>query len=330
MAAAGDSIKVALHPHQLWVVWLPTADKKTDNLRAKFKRGGWRMGSVKEHWLMTRPDHEVSFTCPECGARAAGYVRAPSIEGSYREDDFDEDQAEVDCPKCKSSWTVEMRADINGLAIQVFEYPDVDVTASPLDFEDDDWRDDPPPEPDAYSTFEAAMQEWRILVGSLASETDGSASENRMLFTHLFSIVEAYLSDSVIGLAMNEHEVQSKIIKVLPTLKGKTVSLDTLAKNPNILRDMVESALQDVSFHNLTNVNTICNAALGKPLLPKAKEDRDLLVASVQIRHDCVHRNGRATNGKRHDTITHTFLGKLGKLFKQMAKELNENILEFG
>lgn len=282
------------------------------------------MGLVKEHWMMTRPDHEISFTCPDCGGPAAAYVRVPSVDEGSRDEVYDEDQEEIDCLICDNFWIVEMYADNKGLRLELSGHPDVDVKASPLE---DKWDDDPLPEPGAHSIFEDALQEWRVLLVIFADEKDGAASQNRMLFTHLYSIVEAYLSDAIISLAMQDIKVQARMIKVLPILKNKTVSLETIAENPEILRDMVRSALQDVSFHNLTNVNNICRVVLGKPLLPNFKEDRDLLVASIQMRHDCVHRNGRDKDGKHHDTITHTYLAKLGKLFKQMAMDLDERIL---
>ncbi|MBZ9810718.1 hypothetical protein [Mesorhizobium sp. ESP-6-2] len=285
------------------------------------------MGSAKEYWMMTRPDHEVSFRCPDCGHLAAAHVRVPSVDEGSRDSVSDERVEEIECLNCDSSWTLEMCADNKGLRLELFGYPAVDISASPLDISDDNWDDDPPPEPDAHSIFDNALQEWRVLLGTFSDEKDGDASENRMLFTHLFSIVEAYLSDAIISLAMADTKVQARMIKVLPILKDKTVSLETIAGNPNIVRDMVRSALQDVSFHNLINVDKICGVALGKPLLPDLKDDRDLLVASIQMRHDCVHRNGRDKSGKRHDIITNTYLAKLGKLFKQMATDLDARIL---
>jgi hypothetical protein len=288
------------------------------------------MGLAKQHWMMTRPDHEVSFNCPDCGGPAAAFVRVPSVDEGSRDDVSDQGLEEIECLRCGSPWILEMDADNKGLRLELSGYPDVDVSASPVDFGDDEWDYDPLPEPGAHSIFENALQEWHVLLETFSNENDGAASENRMLFAHLYSIVEAYLSDAIVSLAMQDSKVQARMIKVLPVLKNKTVSLETIAENPNVVRDMVRSALQDVSFHNLANVNSICCVALGKPLLPDSKEERDVLVASIQVRHDCVHRNGCDKNGKRHDTITYAYLARLRKLFKQMAMHLDARILHMG
>lgn len=257
---------------------------------------------------------DVSFLCPTCGHPAAAWLDMPSDEDYLAE--------EVECLNREEphSWTVELQDNATGIRGWISKHPGVNVSVTPLNTLDD-W-DEPLPEPGSYGIFLDALEEWRYNVTDLG-EADGGSSRNRMLFTTLFSIVEAYLSDTIIGAALADKDVQRHMLG-LDGLKGTVVSLETVLDKPNIVRDLVKTALQRMSFHNLTAVNGICKLAFKKPLLPSDNEDRALVIKSVDKRHDCVHRNGRDKDGNQHKDITQDYLRKLGVIFENMAQSLED------
>ncbi|MDX1073061.1 hypothetical protein GOL32_32450 [Sinorhizobium medicae] len=177
--------------------------------------------------------------------------------------------------------------------------------------------DEPEPEPGAYGIFQEAMRDWKKNVVEL-STMEGTGSRNRMLFVTLYSILEAYLSDTIIGSAMEDVGVQRKMLK-LEGLKEKQISLETILDKPDIVREMVKTTLQGLSFHKLAQVNGMCEAAFGKPILPGDRDERALVMKSIDKRHDCVHRNGVTKEGTKHDDITSDYLLKLGALFENMG-----------
>ena len=281
------------------------------------------MGRAKEYMMelwAARPVHlEVSFLCPVCGHPAAAYADMPGDQ-----DEFTEEVACLD-PESTHEWTVNIEKTEDYYGAEVQGYPDVDVTVRLLDPGDDDDWDEPPPEPGSYGIFLDALEEWRFNVTRLG-EPDGGSSRNRMLFTTLYSIVEAYLSDTIIGAALADKEVQRHML-TLDGLKGAVVSLETVLDKPYIVRDMVKTALQGMSFHNLPAVNGICRVAFKKTLLPGDADDRALVIKSVDKRHDCVHRNGKDKDGNKHVDITQDYLRKLGNIFEAMAEGL-ENAMQ--
>lgn len=286
------------------------------------------MGSAKEYWLETRPDHELTFTCPKCGYPCASWVRPPDLLQCTEDEDGDYSVENVNCMRCGSGWQVEITPRHESYSVSIANHSEANVTLNALDMSDDEpyWEDLPEPEPQPHDIFQAALKDWWTLLGRIGDKEAGSASVNRMLFIQLFSIFEAYLFDEIVGLAIRDGAVQKAIVNTLPSLKKQTVSLSTVAEKPNLVRDEVRGALQRVSFHNLPLVDSICTNALGKPLLPAAKETRDLLNQGVTSRHDCVHRNGYDIRGNLISTVTVDWLVMLSKQFESMAGSLTSQI----
>jgi hypothetical protein len=287
------------------------------------------MGSMKEYWMETRPDYEISFSCPSCDCKILSSIRAPSLEEYADEESTEETIEKIECLYCDATWTVELIATKDDLVATVLDRPSTPVSFSEIDWSNDGyWEDYPEPEPDPHSIFKEALEGWRKLLGTIGDENGGASSENRMLLIQLYSIVEAYLSDAIVGLALRDRSVQTNLISVIESLKDKSVTLSTVAERPEIVRDMVKEALQKSSFHSLVNVNSMCIKALERPILPAEKADRDMLLASVELRHDCVHRNGRDKAGNVHNRITIQYLQRLGRMFRRLASGLDERIRE--
>lgn|GEM_PF-1592451 len=278
------------------------------------------MGSVKEymHELWSQVDVEVTFECPHCRNRISKWLRVAGDDPAQFEEvacSYDEDE---------DAWTVIIRNDDGSWSAELEDDPDVEVTIN-VDDSYNDWEE-PEPEPDAYGIFRRALVDWKSNVREL-STPGGSSSRNRMLFTTLYSIFEAYLSDAIVGSALVDVPVQRRLIKLKELdLHDKQLNLDTVLENPNVVRDMLKEVLQKFSFHKLVPVSRIAETAFGKPILPRDQEERAMAVASVQKRHDCVHRNGSDTEGNQHRDITQDYLNKLGEIFEGMATTLEEAI----
>ncbi|RVP48130.1 hypothetical protein [Sinorhizobium medicae] len=275
------------------------------------------MSSIKEymHEIWSQHDAEINFLCPDCGHPASAFLKIPG--------DQDEHFEGVSCLNNEDphDWTVIIRHDdLNGFSAELEEDPEVDVTIDVGGNAYDDW-DEPEPEPDAYGIFRRAMADWKSNVRELSTPF-GASGRNRMLFVTLYSILEAFLSDAIIGAAMEDVAVQRKMLK-LDGLKDKQVSLDTILDKPDIVREMVKTTLQGLSFHKLGPINGICESCFGKPILPRDKDDRALVMKSIDKRHDCVHRNGVDKEGTVHEDITREYLEKIGGIFDEIAKALD-------
>lgn len=272
------------------------------------------MGSMKENVGETRRKIDVfaAFDCLTCGApaSAAFFIEEDEITHSEKVPCLNDDQHEFE---------IVLRKSDDGYSAIVRGSPETFV------FLDVDYQwDEPLPEPDAHGIFLDALGEWKENVDAIGV-SDGSSSRNRMLFSTLFSIVEAYFSDTIIGAAISNVSVQRQILK-LDGLKGKLVKLETILDNPDIVLEMIKTELHGLSFHNIPLVNSICQRAFGASILPQDKADRSLIIAAVNKRHDCVHRNGVDKQGNKHTDITDEYLRKMGDLFVGMVSSLEERM----
>lgn len=270
------------------------------------------MGAIKEHGgeHLLQLDAFAMFDCPTCGKPGTGAFVFQEDEITH----YEKVSCQSDDPH---EWSVTFRKTEDSYTAFLEEDPETFV------FLDIDYQwEEPLPEPDAHGIFLDAMREWRVNVDAIGVG-HGSSSRNRMLFSTLFSIVEAYFSDTIIGATISNISVQRQILK-LDSLKDKLVKLETILDNPNIVLDMIKTALQGLSFHNIPLVNGICQRAFGVSILPRDKADRALIIASVDKRHDCVHRNGVDKQGNKHTDITIEYLRILGDLFTEMVKSLEE------
>jgi hypothetical protein len=157
--------------------------------------------------------------------------------------DVSESSEQIECHRCDATWSVDLIATKDGLTATVLEDPSWQVDLREIEYDSDYWEDYPEPEPHRFGIFTDPYKAWRVLLGTFGDEKSGSASENRMLLVQLCSIVEAYLSESILGLALRDRTVQAKLISVMPSLRDKTVSLSTVAETPDIVRDMIATLL---------------------------------------------------------------------------------------
>lgn len=234
---------------------------------------------------------------------------------------------EAECEECGQTTEVTVTADLSGWLAHVSGDPETHVQVNHYDYSEDDWLEDLEPELHPFTNYKAASREWRKHLRELG-ETDDASGRNRMLLVQLFSIVEAYLSDAVIGIAHEFPDVLNSIVAWHPDLKEEKVSLSSVAANPNFVRDMVISRLRRTQFHRFEHVNGMLRAALQHHFLPSDKEARRRVLESAKIRHFCVHRNGRDQDGNLVSGITDRYLLGLVNLFDEMLLSLRNRIEE--
>jgi len=276
--------------------------------------------------MATVPDTEISFKCPKCGGPASAWINEPDTD--YEEGDGDGFQQDVSClnSKCRSQWVISMYATHNRVHYSLMNYPDVIVSDRQLNTEDD-WFKDPLPEPGAYRIFLSALDELRTMIGKMGT-ADGGSTVNRMLFVHLYSIIEAYLSDIITGIAMADTTIQLKLLNHVDSLKTKKLTLEEFLKQPTAVVDHIRANLAKTSFHNLESVDKICLATIKHSVFPKDSNDRTFLETSVDKRHDCVHRNGLTHTGQLHADISPDYIIRLAKLFEDMAQNLEDRLTD--
>ncbi|KKX33953.1 hypothetical protein [Rhizobium sp. LC145] len=273
-----------------------------------------------------KEEFQLLYRCPVCGDPCEAWtVNLPHPNLSADGENVEVSTVlEVECESCGQSSDVTVTAHLLHWSGHISGDPNTIVEITHHDYREDEWLEELEPEAHPYSNYTDAISEWRKLLNELgeASETSG---RNRMLLVQLFSILEAYLSDAVVGLAHQKDAVLKSIIRWHPDLKSEQVSLVSVAENPNFVRELVVAKLRRTQFHRFEHVNGMLRAAIDLHFLPSDKSARDKAIEATKIRHACVHRNGRDQNG-RIVGITRDYLKGLADLFNRRVNELDRHI----
>lgn len=113
-------------------------------------------------------------------------------------------------------------------------------------------------------------------------------------------MLEAYLADTLTNQVLKNADVLLKVVKEVKGLAEEKVTLTQVAADPELVAKMVANYLRDLLYHNLKKIMEIWKVTLGHSIFP----DKDLtsrMFKAAEIRHDCVHRNGKTKEGAKHD-----------------------------
>ena len=265
--------------------------------------------------------------CPRCGVPAEYWTIELPIAGQTADAADDAGATEVydfECERCGYEFSVTVRADLAGWVAFLTEDPSEEVLIEHYTF--DGWIDDIDPMPHPYTNFQESMGEWQGLVKTIGDKDKAASAANRMLLTQLFSILEAYLADAIIKLSHEVPSVSAAIIEWHPELKKQQVSLKSLANEPNLARDIVVAKLKKTQFHRFEFINGLLKASMQHNFLPSDKTRRDLVMESIKLRHDCVHRNGRDEEGNVPEGPSLEYLNRVSRCFVDIADALAKSI----
>lgn len=239
-----------------------------------------------------------SIACPSgCGELLEGSVPLPDYDVTSSDVHSSED--EFSCFTCNRDFTVTVDHAGAELTVRTPDSPAttgiVELQVFDLDF---DLVDIEPPR-NAFEIFHdsiADIKELRDVVGAGAIR---SLTFHRMVFMQHFAAIEAYLSDTLLGLVYDDDEVVRRLVREVAELKSEKITLEE-ALDPKLVRNRVLAHLGDVSFHNFRTVDSLYQRAIGHKVLPVAEAQREVLFKALRTRHDCVHRNGYSREGQEH------------------------------
>lgn len=197
------------------------------------------------------------------------------------------------------------------------------VIDDPVDTPKDPWeveayqRENLPSDPAQifiFATYDighiAAEMEGRGLIGAL----------NRMLLVQYFSAIEAYLSDRLIRLVLDDPKAMSALVKGNKEWVADKIEVVELASNPNAVRDWVHMRLRELMYHNFVKIDHYYRSALGSTIFPD-EATKKTLMEFVPVRHDCVHRYGRDHDG-RERSISKPDLERLSEALEGMVTHI--------
>lgn len=201
----------------------------------------------------------------------------------------------------------------------------VSVDDDPIQAPDDEWgvdayqRENLPSDP--AQIFKFATYDIDYIASELEGGPLGSIDAlNRMLLVQYFSAIEAYLSDRLIRLVLDEPEAMSALVTGNKEWASEKIGVVELASNPDAFRNWVHSRLRELMYHNFVKIDLYYRSALGSTIFPD-EATKKALMEFVPVRHDCVHRYGRDHDGAER-AISKADLERLGAALEAVVSHL--------
>lgn len=160
-------------------------------------------------------------------------------------------------------------------------------------------------------------------ISHIAAEMEGRGLTdelNRMLLVQYFSAIEAYLSDRLIRLVLDDPRAMSALVKGNKEWVSDKIEVVELASNPNAFRDWVHMRLRELTYHNFMKIDHYYRSAVGSTIFPD-EATKKTLMEFVPVRHDCVHRYRRDHDGQER-SISKSDLVRLSDALESMVTHL--------
>jgi len=146
----------------------------------------------------------------------------------------------------------------------------------------------------SYQALIVSLRDIEDLLSSNAGHDRPEKTILRLVFVHVITVMEAYLSEIINDTTINYHsKYKINLLKNDKNTKDLKITLHDLALNPSILSQAIGEYLNSIVYHNLSRVGHIFKAVFDVEL-PYIDGEKELLLRAVKTRHDCVHRNGQS------------------------------------
>jgi hypothetical protein len=284
---------------------------------------------------MSAREPSLEFVCPRCGDTISETIEdVPGYDVLAERESDAQGYAEqtVVCSACENEFAISIR---NTGAFLVAELADherpVTVIDDPIHEPDDPW------EVEAYQHENLPDDPAKIFkfatydIGHIAAEMEGRGlidPLNRMLLVQYFSAIEAYLSDRLIRLVLDDPKAMSALVKGNKEWLADKIGVVELASNPNAFRDWVHTRLRELMYHNFVKIDLYYRSALGSTIFPD-EATKKTLMEFVPVRHDCVHRYGRDHDGQER-TISMADLERLSTALEGVVAHLEAAFARWG
>ena len=299
----------------------------------------------------------VRFDCPNCGNDIERDVEDAAYDISG-ETEFEREGREISHVECSCDpddvFEIQVVASATRKTVELVGHHDIDVKFVDLQEQHTYWYDDflENYEPsDAHEVYLQSLSELKTIENSAWLRLPNQALL-RVMYLQYVVILEAYLSDRLINIIMDDSDKMLALISRVDVLNRPSHTLIEIFKEPDIVRKTVKGFLQRVSFHDLMRVSQFYEVVLGvyifsdAPLPREIKKKREAqqkqksgealeltpaeeeMMSIIQTRHHLVHRNGRNNDGDLIE-ITIKDVQRMKQLIFEMVDRVEQVYSEY-
>ena len=275
-------------------------------------------------------ESRVHFRCPACRSENTLNVAVPEFDFSVESmsDLTSEGATELVCDYCEVEFPAGVWCNGSYCQFTLDDYPHITFTGYAPFFsrvDDDFWIDYDPPE-DPFGICIATLDGMRSLITDEPTHKDDPQLLNRMVLSQSVTALETYLFDTLVRRIFEERTLILRLLERDKHINQEKFTLRQLASNSKLLDDEIRRYLASVLYHNLERVNFLYQAVFGFPI-KRAEPLWTLLLKAIERRHDCVHRNGLSSDGKRVLVFTKRYVAEVIEGIEELVRRIDGQFL---
>lgn len=238
----------------------------------------------------------IKFTCPFCNEENETdgyYVPEPDYSAETGHESTNSEYYEHNCIKCDELFNIELHNSYNGGYGQIESDSDNGIDINDIDIEEyyNEFYDDYD-----YNTEVGYYEDFKREIVEIYSILENSKnlihknSLHKMLYAHTITIMETYLSDTLIQKILSSKEIKRKFIENYTDYDTKKICFKDILSELEKLEKTIKTDLQELIYHNLGKIKPIYKAILD---IEFGKDETSKIMQCVNKRHHIVHRNGK-------------------------------------
>lgn len=240
----------------------------------------------------------IKFTCPFCNEKNETedyYVPKPDYSAETGSESTNSEYYEHNCinPLCNKLFNIELHNSYHGGFGQIESDSDNDIDINDIKIEEhyNDFYDDYD-----YNTEVGYYEDFKREIFEIYSILEDSKklthknSLHKMLYAHTITIMETYLSDTLIQKILSSEEIKRIFIKKYKDYDTKKICFKDILSELEKLEKTIKTDLQELIYHDLGKIRPIYKATLD---IEFGNDISKEIMQCVNKRHHIVHRNGK-------------------------------------
>lgn len=283
---------------------------------------------------------KINIKCKKCNFDFKKEVLIADTNMDTNEGSYSSDIAE--CPACGKVFDLEAN-NRGGMVLVSIDGSPINVgnISAPYDMPEDyiypdekSWQD----EVDWFSSIERRefysyfMKSCENIESMLVLDL-GDKIKNivlcRMLLVQTIASMEAYLSDAFIHAVTSDADSLKKLFTFDKQLSKERYTGLELINDENLPKNKAHTYLSNLVFHNLEKARFLYGKILGVSFNFASENQKGELHKAINMRHDCVHRNGVEKNSGQVINIDSSYLQSILSITKSLVGDIESQLKKF-
>jgi len=233
----------------------------------------------------------IEFNCPNCQNIVKEEVIVPNVDwdGDSFSDSCTQEEDYFECQNCGEQIGYIIQSSNSGGFFYMNDLDDDYIVR--LTEEVDDFEESILYNTQYYNTFLDQIAEAEKLLNVIVDTDDLSSLQFKLIYSHLITILETYLSDALINTILSNDTFIEIFVKTF--YKEEKIQLNKVLETAKNIKNIIKKSLLGIVYHRLEKVEKIYKDTLKISFI-----DTTDIEKIISCRHNLIHRNGKDKNDK--------------------------------